>query len=102
VGVDDDIGSLGRRQERGIACQAAVSVWTISGAHYSIMMDEEFDFSDEEAEAALQTLIKDGTVEVVHDENGYRELRLTEIGEAYAQRVFDNWGDSLPTTVADW
>jgi len=102
MSADDGMGSLGGRQERAIACQAGVSVWIISGAHYRIMTDEEFDFNDKEHEAALQTPIKDGTVEVVHDENGYRELRLTEIGEAYAQRVFDNWGDSLPTTVADW
>ena len=71
----------------------------ISGAHFGIMTDGEFDFSDKEHEAALQALIKDGNVEVVLDENGYRELRLTEIGEAYAQWVFDNWGDPLPTTL---
>ena len=71
----------------------------ISGAHFDIMTDVEFDFSDKEHEAALQALIKDGNVEVVLDENGYRELRLTEIGEAYAQWVFDNWGDPLPTTL---
>ena len=53
----------------------------ISGTHYSIMTDEEFDFSDKEHEAALRALIKDGTVEVVLDENGYRELRLTEIAK---------------------
>ena len=63
------------------------------------MTDEEFDFSDKEHEAALQALIKGGAVEVVLDENGYRELRLTKIGEAYAQGVFDNRGDPLPATL---
>jgi len=70
-----------------IACQAVVSVWMISGAHYSIMTDKELDFSDKQHEAALQALIKGGAVEVVLDENGYRELRLTKIGEAYAQHA---------------
>jgi hypothetical protein len=65
------------------------------------MTDEEFEaaVSDKEFEAALQALIKDGTVEVVLDENGYRELRLTKIGEAHAQWVFDNWGDPLPVRL---
>ena len=92
-------GSRGRRQASVIACQAVVSVWMISGAHYSIMMDEELDFSDNEHEAALQALIKRGAVEIVLNENGYRELRLTKIGEGYAQWVFDNWGDPLPATL---
>jgi hypothetical protein len=35
-----------------------------------------------EVEGALQDLIKDGTVEVVLDENGEQVLRLTELGEA--------------------
>src|SRR5215469_2552884 len=35
-----------------------------------------------EVEGALQGLIKDGTVEVVLDENGEQVLRLTELGEA--------------------
>jgi hypothetical protein len=64
-----------------------------------MMTDEEFDLSDKEHEAALQALMKDGTVEIVLDENGYRELRLTKIGEAHAQRVFDNWGNPLPTAL---
>ena len=64
-----------------IACQAVVSLRMISGAHFDIMTDVEFDFSDKEHEAALQALIKGGAVEVVLDENGYRELRLTELGE---------------------
>ena len=68
-----------------IACQAVVSLRMISGAHFDIMTDVEFDFSDKEHEAALQALIKVGNVEVVLDENGYRELRLTKIGEASAQ-----------------
>jgi len=71
----------------------------ISVAHYSVMTDAEFDFSDKEHEAALHVLIKGGAVEVVLDENGYRELQLTTIGEAYAQWVFDKWGDPLPATL---
>jgi hypothetical protein len=35
-----------------------------------------------EVEAAVQDLIKDGTVKVVLDENSEQVLRLTELGEA--------------------